>query len=142
MHYQIPRIRGTYPLHQLRLVLGNEAFSGRWTPRSLRTRNRDVTTAQLVAALSGAAGRDVAPLLAPWIEAKGFPDPKVEAKATKEGDAWTVSLVVTQAGTPYHFLGSVAIDAGGKRLVRPYEVKGERTELAFSVPQKPEEGRF
>ena len=136
--YQIPRIKGTFALHQLRLLLGNEAFLRAMDAAFTANRNRDVTTAQLVAALSGAAGRDVAPLLAPWIEAKGFPDPKVEAKATKEGDAWTVSLVVTQAGTPYHFLGSVAIDAGGKRLVRPYEVKGERTELAFSVPQKPE----
>jgi len=26
-HYQIPRIKGTYLLHQLRLLLGNDAFS-------------------------------------------------------------------------------------------------------------------
>ena len=136
--YQIPRIKGTYALHQLRLLLGNETFLKAMDAAFTANANRDVTAEQLVAALSKAAGRDVAPLLAPWIEAKGFPDPKVEAKTTKDGDAWTVSLVVTQAGTPYHFLGSVAIDAGGKRLVRPYEVKGERTELTFSVPQKPE----
>ncbi|MBK9089537.1 MAG: hypothetical protein IPL90_10990 [Holophagales bacterium] len=136
--YQIPRIKGTYALHQLRLLLGNEAFLKAMDAAFTANANRDVTAEQLVGALSKAAGRDVAPLMAPWIEAQGFPDPKVEAKSTKDGDAWTVSLVVTQAGTPYHFLGSVAIDAGGKRLVKPYEVKGERTELVFSVPQKPE----
>ncbi len=136
--YQIPRIKGTYALHQLRLLLGSETFLKAMDAAFTANANRDVTAEQLVTALSKAAGRDVAAFLAPWIEAKGFPDPKVEAKATKDGDAWTVSLVVTQSGAPYQFLGSVAIDAGGKRLVKPYEVKGERTELTFSVSEKPE----
>lgn len=136
--YQIPRIKGTFALHQLRLLLGNDTFLKAMDAAFTANRNRDVTTAALVAALSGAAGRDVAPFLAPWIEGKGFPDPKVEARAEPDGEEWKVTLVVTQAGSPYHFLGSVAIDAGGKRLVRPYEVKGERTELTFNVPKKPE----
>jgi hypothetical protein len=135
--YQIPRIKGTYALHQLRLLLGNETFLKAMDAAFTANANRDVTAEQLVAALSNSAGRDVAAFLAPWIEAKGFPDPKVTVTTSKDGDAWTVSLVVTQSGAPYHFLGSVAIDAGGKRLVKPYEVKGERTELTFSVPQEP-----
>lgn len=135
--YQIPRIKGTFALHQLRLLLGNERFFAATDVAFTANAGRDVTAAELVAALSKGAGRDVAPFLAPWIEEKGFPDPKVEAKAEKEGDGWKVTLVVTQAGRPYHLLGSVAIDAGGKRLVRPYEVDGARTELAFAVPEKP-----
>ena len=135
--YQIPRIKGTYALHQLRLLLGNETFLKAMETAFTANANRVVTADQLVAALSKGAGRDVAPFLAPWIEAKGLPDPKVAVTTAKEGDAWTVSLVVTQAKSPYHFLGSVSIDAGGKRLVKPYEVKGERTELKFSVPQEP-----
>ena len=135
--YQIPRIKGTYALHQLRLLLGNETFLKAMDAAFTANANRDVTAEELVAALSKSAGRDVAAFLAPWIEAKGFPDPKVTVTTAKDGDAWTVSLVVTQSGAPYHFLGSVAIDAGGKRLVKPYEVKGDRTELTFSVPQEP-----
>ncbi len=135
--YQIPRIKGTYALHQLRLLLGNETFLKAMDAAFTANANRDVTAEQLVAALSKGAGRDVAAFLSPWIEAKGLPDPKVAVTTAKDGDAWTVSLVVTQAKSPYHFLGSVSIDAGGKRLVKPYEVKGERTELKFSVPQEP-----
>jgi hypothetical protein len=135
--YQIPRIKGTFALHQLRLLVGNETFLKAMDAAFTANAGRDVTTAEIVAALSKGSGRDVGPFVAPWIEAKGFPDPKVTAKVVKDGDAWIVNLVVTQTGRPYGFLGSVAIDAGGKRLVRPYEVKGERTELKFAVPERP-----
>ncbi len=135
--YQIPRIKGTFALHQLRLLLGNETFLAAMDAAFTANAGRDVTAAELVAALSKGAGRDVAPFLAPWIEETGFPDPRVEARAGKDGEAWKVTLVVTQAGRPYHLLGSVAIDAGGRRLVMPYEVKGARTQLSFVVPHEP-----
>ncbi len=135
--YQIPRIKGTFALHQLRLLLGNEKLRAATDAAFTANAGREVTAEELVAALSKGAGRDVAPFLAPWLEEKGFPDPKVEAKARKDGKGWRVTLAVTQAGRPYHLLGSVAIDAGGKRLVKPFEVKGARTELAFAVPEKP-----
>ncbi len=135
--YQIPRIKGTFALHQLRLFVGNEKFFAAMNAAFTANSGREVTAGELVAALSKGAGRDVAPVLAPWIEEKGLPDPRVEAKAAREGDAWKVTLTVTQAGRPYHLLGSVAIDVDGKRLLRPYEVTGERTELTFSVPGKP-----
>jgi hypothetical protein len=136
--YQIPRIKGTFALHQLRLLLGNDAFFRAMDTAFTANAGRDVTTAQLVSSLSKAAGRDVGAFLAPWIEETGFPDPKVEAKVARDGDAWKVTLFVTQAGRPYHLLGSVAIDAGGRRLVKPYEVKGARTELTFAVPARPD----
>jgi len=135
--YQVPRIKGTFALHQLRLLLGNAAFAAAADAAFTANAGREVTAEELVAALSKGAGRDVAPFLAPWIEEKGFPDPKVEAKAARDGKGWRVTLAVTQAGRPYHLLGSVAIDAGGKRLVRPFEVKGARSEVAFAVPEKP-----
>jgi len=135
--YQVPRIKGTFALHQLRLLLGNEKFRAATGAAFTANAGREVSAEELVAALSKGAGRDVAPFLAPWIEERGFPDPRVEAKARKDGKGWRVTLAVTQAGRPYHLLGSVAIDAGGKRLVKPFEVKGARTELAFTVPEMP-----
>jgi hypothetical protein len=135
--YQIPRVKGTFAFHQLRLLLGNEAFRAATEAALTANAGRELAAAELVAALSKGAGRDVAPFLAPWIEEGGFPDPKVEAKAEKEGDGWKVTLVVTQGGRPYHLLGSVAIDAGGKRLLKPYEVKGERTELTYTLADRP-----
>jgi hypothetical protein len=135
--YQIPRIKGTFALHQLRLLLGNEKFRAATDAAFTANAGREMSAEELVAALSKGAGRDVGPFLAPWIEEKGFPDPKVEAKARKDGKGWRVTLAVTQTGRPYHLLGSVAIDAGGKRLVKPFEVKGARTEIAFTVPEKP-----
>ncbi|HQN07241.1 MAG TPA: C45 family autoproteolytic acyltransferase/hydrolase [Thermoanaerobaculia bacterium] len=135
--YQIPRIKGTFALHQLRLLLGNERFRAATDAAFTANAGREVTAEELVATLSKGAGRDVASFLAPWIEEKGFPDPKVEARARKDGKGWRVTLTVTQEGRPYHFLGSVAIDAGGRRLVKPFEAKGARTEVAFTVDEKP-----
>ncbi|MFN7986248.1 MAG: C45 family autoproteolytic acyltransferase/hydrolase [Thermoanaerobaculia bacterium] len=140
--YQIPRIKGTFALHQLRLLLGNEKFLAATDAAFTANAGREVAAADLVAAISKGAGRDVAPFLAPWIEEKGFPDPKVEARAAKEGDSWKVTLVVSQAGRPYHLLGSVAIDVDGKRILKPYEVDGARTELSFAVPGKPSRVAF
>jgi hypothetical protein len=135
--YQIPRIKGTFALHQLRLLLGNDSFLKAMDAAFTANSGRDVAAEEIVSALSKGAGRDVGPFLAPWIEERGFPDPKVEAKAARDGKAWKVTLLVAQQGRPYHLLGSVAIDAGGKRLVKPFEVKGARAELTFVVPDKP-----
>lgn len=140
--YQIPRIKGTFALHQLRLLLGNEKFRAASDAAFTANAGREVSAEELVAALSKGAGRDVAPFLAPWIEERGFPEPRVEAEARRDGKGWRVTLAVAQAGRPYHFLGSVAIDAGGKRLVKPYEVRGTRTELSFQVPEKPTRLQF
>lgn len=135
--YQIPRIKGTFALHQLRLLLGNERFRAATDAAFTANAGREASAAELLAALSKGAGRDVGPFLEPWIEERGFPAPKVEAKAAKDGKGWKVALVVTQPDRPYHLLGSVAIDAGGKRLVKPFEVSGARTELSYPVPDKP-----
>lgn len=140
--YQIPRIKGTFALHQLRLLLGNEKFRAASDAAFTANAGREVSAEELVAALSKGAGRDVAPFLAPWIEERGFPEPRVEAEARRDGKGWRVTLAVAQAGRPYHLLGSVAIDAGGKRLVKPYEVRGTRTELSFQVPEKPTRLQF
>jgi len=54
--YQIPRIKGTYALHQLRLLLGNETFLKAMDAAFTANANRDVTAEELVASLSRAAG--------------------------------------------------------------------------------------
>ena len=90
--YQIPRIKGTFALHQLRLLLGNETFLKAMDAAFTANAGRDVTTAQLVAALSKAAGRDVAPFLAPVDRGEGLPRPEGrgdgrEGRRRLDGDA-------------------------------------------------------
>ena len=63
------------------LLLGSETFLKAMDAAFTANAGRDATASELVAALSKGAGRDVAPFLAPWIEERGFPDPKVVAKA-------------------------------------------------------------
>jgi hypothetical protein len=137
--YQVPRIKGLFALHQLRLLLGNDAFlrvmnelHGAWAGRRLKTD-------ALLKTASKAAGRDVSALLKPWIEQAGLPDPQPSIRVEKEGDAWKVRVEVKQpAGRAWHLLTSVAIDAGDKRTVKPMEVQGALSQLEATVPAKPD----
>jgi hypothetical protein len=136
-HYQLPRIKGTFALHQLRLLLGNEVFLKAMDELHTSYRERAVTTAQAIEVITRVSGRDVGPFIRQWLERTGVPRLTPSALVVNAGDQWQVALEVNQQGAPYHLLTTVEIEAGGTRLVKPVEIKGERTELKFSVADKP-----
>ena len=113
-HYRIPRVKGTFALHQLRLLLGNDLFLKVMDDATARFAGKPMSAAQFIAAAEQSSGRELAPFLKQWSERAGIPDPRPSVAARKTDAGWTVALDVAQAGQPYRLLSSLAIEAGGQ----------------------------
>jgi hypothetical protein len=141
--YLVPRIKGTFALHQLRLLAGNEPFFSFMRGFFERHRGQEVTTARFLAEAGTALKRDAAADLAPWLERTGLPDPAVTVQTAaprggKAGD-WRVTVRATQSAPPYRLAGTVAVETATKRLLFPVTLDGPAAAAAtFSVTEKPE----
>jgi hypothetical protein len=111
-HYQVPRIRGTFLLHQLRLAMGNKAFARLLRAVHGRYAARPMTNAQFAAALEGAApGQGLQGVVDLWLRRGDLPEPVVSARAEAAGDKWKVTLEVAQPEeSAYRFWTTVRID--------------------------------
>ncbi len=139
--YLVPRIKGTFALHQLRLLSGNEAFFKFMKGYFERHRGHEVTGTQFLAEAKEALGRDVAADLSPWIERTGLPDPAPSIDVTSKGSKakeWRVAVTATQPAAPYRLAGTVAVETAGKRLLFPMTLDGATSTAAFTVPEQPE----
>ncbi len=129
--YQIPRIRGIFALHQLRLHLGNAAFAKAMQTAHARFNGKPARTADLLKALSDGAGKDVAPMLKPWLERADLPAPTIQAQVQKADKGYEVKLNVEQADFAYSFVTFVNLETDkGAKLVR-IDVKGARAAFTF-----------
>lgn len=135
--YLIPRLKGTFALHQLRLLLGDDAFFGLMKRFHAAHERKETRGAELAEEASLVAGRDVGPFLSQWTARTGLPDPEVKIAASPDGKDWVIRIEVVQKGMPYHFFTSVTVEAGGKESWRPIEVKGERSVFSFRFPDRP-----
>jgi hypothetical protein len=135
--YQIPRIRGVFALHQLRLQVGNAAFAKAMRSAQDRFNGKPASTAELLQALSDGAGRDVAPLLKPWLERADLPSPKISVKVQKVHKGYEVKLDVAQKGFAFPIVAFVNLETEkGARLER-VEVKGPRATFTFPSEAMP-----
>ena len=57
--YLVPRIKGTFALHQLRLLLGNERFFELMRAIHDRYAEREMSTSEFIAAAEEMTGRDL-----------------------------------------------------------------------------------
>jgi hypothetical protein len=135
--YQIPRIRGLFALHQLRLHLGNAAFARAMQTVHSRFSGRPARTGDILRALSEGAGQEVAPLLKPWLERADLPSPRVRAAVKQAGKGYQVQLDIEQQGSAYPFVTSVSLETKqGARLER-VELKTERGTFTFPSDAAP-----
>ena len=132
--YQIPRIRGVFALHQLRLQLGNATFAKAMQAIQTRFNGKPARTKDLLKTLSEAAGKEVAPILQPWLERSDLPAPRIKVDVKKGGKAYEVKLSVEQAGFAYPFVAMVLLETEkGARLER-VTMKG--TKATFTFPSE------
>ena len=135
--YQIPRIRGVFALHQLRLHLGNAAFAKAMGTVHGRHAGKAATTSEILKALSDGAGKDVSPILKPWLERADLPAPKVQARAEKAGEGYEVTVDIQQAGFAYPFVAFASLETEkGARLER-LEVQGAKASFTFRSEARP-----
>lgn len=138
--YRVSRVKGTVLLHQLRLMLGPDDFLKGMTAFHAKFSGKEFRRADFTAAMNEATGRDVAPLVAQWLDRAGLPDPKVSASVREETpSSWVVQVEVEQPASPapWRLFGTVSIEAGGKELVRRFEANGAKSSLSFPVAEKP-----
>lgn len=135
--YQIPRIRGTYLLHQLRLTLGNEVFAKAIGTLHNSFKEKDITVKDIVNTFEKISGRDLDAFMSQWIEREDLPEVKVSADARAEGDAWLVNLDVKQDDKPYQFVTTVMIQTEKEQVWKKVEVKDGKGLFAFKMKDKP-----
>jgi len=141
-HYQIPRIRGLFLLHQLRLYLGNDRFSALMKDLHSRFKERPLTQAQFVAALNQTAGnRNLEPVVRQWLETDRFPEIDLQASLVAPVGSeteWTVRLKIGQeAGKTFVFRTLVEIETAKGKSWRPIEVSGPEQTLEWRTAEKP-----
>jgi hypothetical protein len=134
---QIPRFKGAFALHQLRLQVGSKAFFALMRDFHAQHRNREVTGAQFLEATSAAFKRDVAADLRPWLEGTGLPDPQPAVTVAQAGKAWKVTLRVSQPAPAWRLASSVAIETAKTRHLFPVRLEGPQASATFTVPEKP-----
>jgi hypothetical protein len=135
--YQIPRIRGVFALHQLRLHLGNATFAKAMQAVHGRFQGKAASTAEILKVLSEAAGKDVAPILKPWLERADLPAPKVQARVEKAGEAYEVKLEVEQTGFAYPLVAFASVETEKGAKLERMEVKGAKAAFTFRSEARP-----
>jgi hypothetical protein len=140
--YRIPRIKGTFALHQLRLELGNHRFGELMRAVHDRFSGREMATADFLTLADQAAGRPIAPLITQWLERRGLPDltPSVAVRERRGG--WEVTVEVAQQGEPYRLIAHVEVTAGGARHLRRMKIDGISTVANFRFEERPTVVRF
>ncbi|MFY0576890.1 M1 family aminopeptidase [Cystobacter fuscus] len=135
--YAIPRIKGTFLLHQLRLLLGNESFAKVMRTVHERYAQKNITTKDFVRTASEVAGRDLTPFVSQWVERAGLPAPRLRASVAKAREGHDVTLEVEQGGVPYHFVTAVELVTNKGSVLERVEVKGARQSFTFHVAERP-----
>ncbi|MBI4913694.1 MAG: hypothetical protein HY823_13235 [Acidobacteria bacterium] len=135
--YQIPRIRGLFALHQLRLHLGNATFSRAMRAAHDRFAGKRAGTDAILAALSEGAGRDVRGILAPWFEKGVLPSPRISASVQAVEGAFEVALEVAQAGTAFPFVVFAEIQTEKASRLERLEGKGALARFTLRCVDKP-----
>ena len=135
--YQIPRIKGTFLLHQLRLLLGNAAFARTMAAVHDAFQNKPMTTEDFITTASRAAGRELRAFVLQWVEREDLPDPAVTASVAKAAKGFDVTLKITQPGLPYHALAQVEVRTAKTSRLERVELKAASGTFTFHVADQP-----
>ncbi|MCX6136297.1 MAG: hypothetical protein NTV54_02220 [Ignavibacteriales bacterium] len=135
--YLIPRIKGTYALHQLRLKLGNDIFSSVMNGVHSQYKEKPMKTAQFIASAEKLSGATLRPFVMQWLERDDVPSPSFIARSAQIDSGWQVTVTVKQPSVPYDFFTTVAIESAQKTKYFLTEISAENQTRTFFVKEKP-----
>lgn len=136
--YLVPRIKGTFALHQLRLLLGNKDFSKAMRAVHARYANKDISTADFKRTVLEATNKDVGAFVAQWLERTGLPQPRIRATAAQVKDGYEVTLKVEQpAARPWHFVTLVEVRTAKGSTLERVEVRAANETFTFRTAEAP-----
>jgi hypothetical protein len=136
-HYRIPRIRGTYLLHQLRLYLGNKTFSRFMNTLHNRFKDKPMSNRQFMSLLKKVSGKSLEQVVMQWLERKTLPEVSLQAAVEKTGQGWALKLDVNQSGHPFRFITTLRIDTAKENRWETVEVDKGRQGFIFNLTAKP-----
>ncbi len=136
-HYQIPRIKGTYLLHQLRLRLGNEPFARVMQAVHEAFREKEMTTAAFIQTAEKVSGKTLSPFIQQWINRDDLPDPQIGIRVVENQNNFQIFLKISQPVTEYHFFTSIKIETEQEILWRSIEIKTAQDTFSVITPHKP-----
>ncbi len=136
-HYQFPRIRGTFLLHQLRLMMGNQAFSQFMNTIHDLYREKPVTNQNIIAEAEKIAGKPLKPFFTQWLERSDLPQITLSASTQQTDKVWKVTLDVKQAQTPFQFFTTIAIETQKNTRWEKIEVTSPQQTFEFTCEEKP-----
>ena len=135
--YQMPRIKGTFALHQLRLWLGNAAFAKAMGKVHDIYGGRPIHTEDFLKVVSETSGRDIHSLVLPWLTRTGLPTPSLDATSAKAANGFEITVKVHQPQDFYPFVSTVQIDTAKGSILERIEVSDPHATFTFTSPEKP-----
>ena len=136
-HYYIPRIRGVYLLHQLRLTLGNARFSRFMGELHRQYGQKEITTARFRELAAAAGGERAAAIVDDWTARAELPALAAECQSTAADSAWRLRLVLRQEGQPFHLVTSVRIKTASRILYKSLVLDASTAEWSWELPEPP-----
>ncbi len=129
--------KGSWTLHMLRQLMGDEHFWAGIRDYYARFQNKSASTADFRAAMERASGLDLSAFFQQWLYRGGVPT----LVGTWTWDANTkqviVNLAQTQAGEPFRVPVEFGITIAGKARVERVELTGQSGRFTLSADQEP-----
>ena len=136
-NYQIPRIKATYMLHQLRLKLSNKTFSVVMNKIHEQYKEKNIKTEDVLATIEKLSGEETKELALQWLNRSDVPNVNLNATVEKSADGYNVKLNINQSGAAYKFFTTVAFDFAKERIVKVVEVKETSQTVELTFKEKP-----
>lgn len=136
--YQIPRIKGTFALHQLRLQLGNEGFLKLMRAIHDQYAEHPITNAQILSMINEYGGADAAGSVQRWISTEGLPDFRPAIRVTAgANDTWNVHLRVPAPKGWLALHTHVVVETESARHVRPITIDAASPDTTLTFDERP-----
>lgn len=136
-NYQIPRIMGTYLLHQLRLMLGNKLFAEMMNKIHSEFREKNITNEQFIQIVEKTTGKQLRNFILQWLQSEKPGVISFSANTVQADDKWKLIVNIEQNNPDNKFYTTLAIDNGKERSVKLLEVNNPKQTFEFVLSDKP-----
>ncbi len=139
--YQLPRLRGIFFLHQLRLLLGNEQFLQLMNEFQQKFSNREFRNHDFLALLKKFSPDDRAlRLFKTWLEDDCLPQLRIEAQVEELADkSYRIKLSLQQLDRLFDFTTSVLVQTSSAEHLFVLNLSREKEEFELQTPHRPQQ---
>ena len=136
-NYQLPRIKGTYLLHQLRLHLGNEKFSQLMNKIHNTFRENELSRKAFIRIADEVAEHDMGSFISQWLVRDDIPVPEISAVADSAEGKWHVILDVVQPDNYWQFTTSLLIETNDQPVYKQVVIGRPYERFSYTLDSKP-----